>query len=80
MEETIAKFENEAKELKKSILQQAIENDIDFTDTEDEDAVSLMRCMKFLDATYKLMVEQSRAIDKINKKLDVLVTVEGWVE
>ncbi len=80
MENTIVKFENEAKELKKCLIQAAIENKVDCIDPESEDARAMITIMRFVDAACQLVVEQSKTINEINSKFDKLLeTIESGV-
>ena len=73
MKDAIVKFENDAKEMKKALIRMALESDVDFTDVEDEDTRAILSCLKLFDTSLELVVAQSKMIDDMNTKLDVLV-------
>ena len=77
MKNTIVKFENEAKELKKAMFVLAVENDIDFTDVDDDAVKTIANMLKFCDTSIKLVVEQSKMINEIDEKLDKLMAKIG---
>lgn len=79
MENTIVKFELEAKELKNQLIRAALDDNVDFTDTEDEDAMMMAKTLRFLDTTCKLVVEQAKTIEGIKTTLNTILDNERLV-
>lgn len=72
MKDAIVKFEYEAREMKKALIRMVLESDVDFTDVEKEDTRVIMSCLKLFDTSLELIIAQSKMIDDMNMKLDIL--------
>ena len=73
MEDAIVKFSYETKELRNLLIRAALEDDVDFTDTEDKEVMLMTRVLRCLDATSTIMIEQAKKIDEINKNLNTVL-------
>lgn len=72
LKDTMKDYVNDMREAEKELINYAFEVDMS-EDLDDHENLIMLKLIKLLHRSYKIVVDQAEAIDNINAKLDKLI-------